>query len=255
MSLLATLLSLLLAAAPAFAAGTVNLKAEDGRTIVAQASGSGEDCAVLLHGDLRTRKEWEPFAKVLAERGFRVLVPDLRGHGESGGTLDETTYAAMPQDVRAAIGHLTTKPCRKLALVGSELGAVLALQLAAEDARVTNLVLLSPRLSAHGLKITAALAAYGDRPALLVSAKDDGSGARTAAAVEERLTGPKQLIWVEGSAIGPLLLNQLASLEATMLGWLASEGRGEEGQAARGSALGSAGGEDLETTGKRIGEE
>jgi pimeloyl-ACP methyl ester carboxylesterase len=248
------LLALLLAVASA-APATATLKAEDGQAIVARSGGAGEDCAVLVHGDQRSAQDWDRLIGLLSERGFRVLAPDLRGHGATGGALEEASYASMPLDVRAAVAHLTAKGCRKLALVGADVGAVLALQAAAAEPGVTNLVLLSPRLGGHGLKVTEALAGYSNRPVLLVSAKDDGSGARATSAMSERFTGTRQVIWVEGAAVGPNLFNDLATLEASLLAWLISDGRGDTVQASRAAAPRTADQGDIETTGKRIGEE
>jgi len=54
---------------------------------------------------------WEFVGRALAEQGFRVLAPDLRGHGESGrGTYSVDEYVedlleSVPQRPALAIGH------------------------------------------------------------------------------------------------------------------------------------------------------
>ena len=42
---------------------------------------------VLLHGATLDHRAWDPQTEALAE-AFRVVVPDLRGHGESDGRFD-----------------------------------------------------------------------------------------------------------------------------------------------------------------------
>lgn len=50
--------------------------------IVAQDSGEGAPL-LLLHGFPATRQLWEPVTEILVTRGYRCLVPDLIGYGES----------------------------------------------------------------------------------------------------------------------------------------------------------------------------
>lgn len=44
---------------------------------------------ILLHGKDGKKEDWEPVAKVLAGQGMAVLVPDLRGYGESTRAMKE----------------------------------------------------------------------------------------------------------------------------------------------------------------------
>ncbi len=45
--------------------------------------GDGERLAVLLHGITSSSATWWKLGPTLAARGYRVLAPDLRGHGQS----------------------------------------------------------------------------------------------------------------------------------------------------------------------------
>ena len=56
---------------------------------------------VLLHGATLDHP-WAPQAEVLQER-FRLVVPDLRGHGESTGSFD---FDAAVQDVFVLLDDL-----------------------------------------------------------------------------------------------------------------------------------------------------
>ncbi|MCS7023819.1 MAG: alpha/beta fold hydrolase [Bryobacteraceae bacterium] len=46
---------------------------------------SGPDAVILLHGVADSRRGMSSYARMLLQNGYSVLVPDSRGHGESGG--------------------------------------------------------------------------------------------------------------------------------------------------------------------------
>ena len=56
---------------------------------------------VLLHGATLDHRAWDPQTEALAE-AFRVVVPDLRGHGESDGRFD---FEETVQDILALLDH------------------------------------------------------------------------------------------------------------------------------------------------------
>ena len=72
-----------------------------------------EKIAVALHGITANGGAFFQLARMLAERGWRVIAPDMRGHGESArGDGDFTTaslladfVAAVPTDPDVLIGH------------------------------------------------------------------------------------------------------------------------------------------------------
>jgi uncharacterized protein len=98
---------------------------------------------VVCHG-LGSRKEnHADFAQLLQSLGFAALAFDLRGHGESEGTLDERPV----DDVLAAIQHLAGRPevdPSRLALRGSSLGGQLAIHAAARSEAVRAVVAICP---------------------------------------------------------------------------------------------------------------
>jgi alpha-beta hydrolase superfamily lysophospholipase len=143
---------------------------------------------VLLHGWKESRAAYKDLAPALQQLGYAVIVPDLRGHGEStrmkGGRKDETLDAAkMPpaqfglmvaEDMKAIGEFLWLRNnagelnLDKLCVVGAEMGASVAINFAKADAIaqdrntipraeyklgrfVKALVLISPELSFHGL--------------------------------------------------------------------------------------------------------
>jgi 3-oxoadipate enol-lactonase len=80
---------------------------------------AGGRTIVLLHGATLDHHAWSPQVDVLRER-FGLVVPDLRGHGESTGSFD---FDAAVQDVFALLDAL---PVGRVVLVGLSLGGNLA---------------------------------------------------------------------------------------------------------------------------------
>ncbi|MFY0615993.1 alpha/beta fold hydrolase [Shimia sp.] len=77
-----------------------------GATIHAKVGGQGAPL-LLLHGFPQTHVMWHVIAEQLAER-YRVIVPDLRGYGDSTALDGDMTFRAMAADqvaVMRALGH------------------------------------------------------------------------------------------------------------------------------------------------------
>ena len=99
---------------------------------------------VLIHGYPQTGACWHKLAPALSER-FRVIIPDLRGYGESRGPTPDaagTAYSkrAMAKDIAAvldALGH------EQASIVGHDRGARVAYRFALDHpSRATHLVSL-----------------------------------------------------------------------------------------------------------------
>jgi len=88
--------------------------------------------AVLVHGVTSSSRTWWRVGPALAERGFRVLAVDLRGHGASprpvAGLAATDLAADVAETVAGAPGGQGTAPPVDL-LVGHSLGALVALEL------------------------------------------------------------------------------------------------------------------------------
>ncbi|WP_326670517.1 alpha/beta fold hydrolase [Streptomyces sp. NBC_01257] len=61
---------------------------------------------VLVHGHPFNRTMWQRQAAVLVAAGRRVIVPDLRGYGESGVVPGRTLLADFACDIAALLDHL-----------------------------------------------------------------------------------------------------------------------------------------------------
>lgn len=159
---------------------TKGIVAKDGKQVVP---------IILLHGWGGDRSDYALLAKGLQSLGHAVLVPDLRGHGQSttyklpnGDSKPIDREKIKPADLRSTIQDV--ERCKKflleennavrlnieqLCVVGSEFGALVALDWAVQDwswpqlinrkqgKDVKALVLLSPPASHKGWTSVAAL--------------------------------------------------------------------------------------------------
>ena len=234
----------------------VTLSAEDGTTLHAESYGGGESAVLFVHEADGSGADYDYHANRFAAAGFHVLTLDLRGHGQSSGpdSLSEQDYAAMTQDVNAAVAWLVNAGATKVGLIGSRVGANLALTAAANNDSVTNLVMLSPGFNIQGVTV-AAINDYGQRPLLLVSAEDDAYATRTCGVLEDRSLGDDHWHLVPGAASGTRMLSRDADLEGVILSWLNGTFRLTREAAATGATLSGTGDmSEVETTGKHIGE-
>ncbi|MBI5743700.1 MAG: alpha/beta fold hydrolase [Elusimicrobia bacterium] len=192
--LLCAALALLAAVAgaqePAREEERVSLSAEDGWTLNARylKAAEGAPTLVLIHAQKSDLTEWEPLFKPLKRYGFGYLALDLRGHGNSfvapsGSTTTWRAFAIdgqdnefnkMLRDVEAAISFLSTNSVTgaQTVLVGSILGANLAIKAAAIHPEISMVVAVSPVLNVNSVLSVNPLRAYGRRPILLIAGAD-----------------------------------------------------------------------------------
>ncbi|MEH0421086.1 alpha/beta fold hydrolase [Streptomyces sp. B21-083] len=120
---------------------------------------------LLVHGWGGDGREWSVHAEALADR-FRVIVPDLRGHGRSGVPEEGNTPAEMADDLAALLRRLDTGPA--IAVGHSMGGQVVNLLAVRHPELVRSVVALDPAHGAHGAEveeIPARLAEYRQRGA------------------------------------------------------------------------------------------
>ncbi len=114
----------------------------NGTGIEVEVTGDGRP-VVLLHGFPDRGRLWRNQVPALADAGFKVIVPDLRGYGGSDKPVEVESYAIpfLAGDVLAVLDHLGLERAH---VVGHDWGAALAWAIAslAPD-RVDHLVALS----------------------------------------------------------------------------------------------------------------
>jgi pimeloyl-ACP methyl ester carboxylesterase len=112
-------------------------------------AGPSRPLAVLVHGVTSSSRTWWRVGPALAERGFRVLAVDLRGHGASprpvAGLAATDLAADVAETVAAAAGSPEAVTAPVDLLVGHSLGALVALELVtARPAFASRLLLEDP---------------------------------------------------------------------------------------------------------------
>lgn len=89
---------------------------------------------LLWHGFLGTSYTWHKVMPLLAQAGYAVLAPDMRGYGDSDKPVGVEGYdaRALAEEFRALVRHLAFGQGRPLVLVGYDMGGPPALIWAAD---------------------------------------------------------------------------------------------------------------------------
>jgi pimeloyl-ACP methyl ester carboxylesterase len=136
---------------------TVEFTGVDGITLIgdewnhADPRGNQRPTILMLHGGGQNRFSWKSTGEVLADRGFRVVAVDTRGHGDSD-RAPEADYAldALTGDVLRVINQIGTP----VMVIGASMGGLTGIMAADEGGpdTVTKLVLVDvvPRFEKSG---------------------------------------------------------------------------------------------------------
>ena len=155
--------------------------------IVRELGGAGAPL-VVLHGLLGSSRNWQSAGVPLAERGHRVLAPDLRNHGTSPWG-DDCSYAALASDVIAMLDGLSLGPVN---LVGHSMGGKAAMRLVMDRpdlvARLT-VVDIAPRTYSDRVRVE-----FGAMNALDLSAVTSRKDAEAKLAAQVPEWGMRQFI-------------------------------------------------------------
>jgi pimeloyl-ACP methyl ester carboxylesterase len=226
-----------------FAGSGVTLKGWRGSTPWHEKRGT----IICLHGVADNRASSAGVIERFTGKGFDVIAYDSRAHGESGGEFCTYGYFEK-EDLRRVLDAIGTGP---IVLIGSSLGAAVALQAAVDDPRVAAVVAAEvfcdlrtivrdrmPSFVAEGM-IRKALSLAGQRggfdvdsvspmiaarrvnaPVLLIhGAKDIDTRPEHSRRVFAALAGPKRLILLENARHNESLSE--ASVWVEIESWLA----------------------------------
>jgi alpha-beta hydrolase superfamily lysophospholipase len=207
-----------------------------------QAAANPAPAVILLHGLGTNREEWSSFVPTLQRAGFAVLALDLRGHGESTRRvtsqgpvgLDYRKFAPrdfqdMLLDLDAAFNWLTRQPevdRTRVAMVGADLGANLALRYASFNDEVAAFLLFSPGLVHQGIRADDVIAKVGHRPLRIVVARDDPFAFESSKRLVELYKqagaagATNALSICTGHLHGAALLGSVRDLPAIAVNWL-----------------------------------
>ena len=111
----------------------------NGITIGFDEAGTGPDVLLLVHGTPFNRSMWHAQLNAAASAGWRVIVPDLRGYGQSTVVPGKTTFDVFAADLAALLDHLGVD---RVALGGLSMGGQIVMQFARQyPERVRGLLL------------------------------------------------------------------------------------------------------------------
>jgi len=104
---------------------------------------ANRSCVMVLHGIGDSKQGSSGFAPMLVERGYSVLAPDSRAHGESGGAF--VTYGLLEKyDVVAWAHWMKRQGCEGVYGLGESLGASILIQAAAVEPVFNSIVAECP---------------------------------------------------------------------------------------------------------------
>lgn len=175
----------------------ISFPTDDGGTVFAHEYGAGGRAVLLAHGGRFNKESWAPQAKLLVDAGFRVLAIDFRGYGQSRGPGQEDVFSApLYKDVLAGVRYLRRHGATTVSIVCGSLGCAAGMAAIEAPDEVQRLVTLgtAPDGAVERLKV----------PTLVIIARDDASGdgprLPRVQQVYAKMSGPKEMIVLDGSA-------------------------------------------------------
>jgi pimeloyl-ACP methyl ester carboxylesterase len=113
----------------------------DGTKIAYKDQGNGQPI-LLIHGFISNGSSWydTELTKALLNAGYRVIIPDLRGNGQSDRPQTPNGYAdnAEVKDLKLLIDHVNIQ---SYIAVGYSRGSIILAELLTEDSRISKAVL------------------------------------------------------------------------------------------------------------------
>jgi pimeloyl-ACP methyl ester carboxylesterase len=95
----------------------------DNRVRIHYVAGTHGPAIARLHGFPQHWREWRLIMPALAESGYRVIAPDLRGFGLSDKPLNGFDVVTVSEDIRQVVAQHSI---REVSLVGHDVGAAVA---------------------------------------------------------------------------------------------------------------------------------
>ena len=107
----------------------VNFTTQDDIKLAGTLFGEGDLAVILAHMGIPDvdQQSWQPFARLMAERGFAALTFDFRGRGKSEGN---PVFNTLPYDVDAAIQFLQERGYDRIVCIGASMGGTACMRAA-----------------------------------------------------------------------------------------------------------------------------
>lgn len=189
--------------------------------------GNNSSGVLLLHMYRKSKEDWDEFAQKLVTQGFSVLAMDMRGHGESGGSIESISpdkyHETIVQDVGRAVDVLRAHGAKSVFIIGASIGANSALIYGAQKNDVAGVALLSPGLDYRGVDVQYAMKNYRG-PLFIAASRDDAYSAQSSQTIfaeSPAAESQKQLILYENSGHGTAMFGKESpDLSAELLEWV-----------------------------------
>ena len=138
-------------------------------------SDSGKVPVVCLHGLTRNSRDFEGLAPHIASLGHRVIVPDMRGRGQSAYADDSASYA-VPTYIADVMALFAQEGIERFVSVGTSMGGLMTMLIAqfAPD-KLAGAVIndIGPVVDPHGIdKIKTYLGKGGSFPTWMHAARN-----------------------------------------------------------------------------------
>ena len=211
----------------------INLLTEDAWTLPATFSPATTPDApalILLHRYGHHQESWTPYTARFNQAGYATLCLDFRGHGNAkykGETRPYKTFQAEDWkkalfDLRAARDFLISQgtPPDKIALIGEDIGANLALHYTLKDPQIAALIMISPGLDYHGIQTLTPITQLKEQPLLLMTGEQDSYAAASALTLHEKAPNFAELRTYATSAHGTDLLAAKPDALQQIILWL-----------------------------------
>jgi esterase/lipase len=187
----------------------IGLRTSDDVMLIAKQFGTGDLAVVLAHQGAfeANQRDWEPFARMIAERGYSAVTLDFRGRGVSRGDMTATNY--LIRDMRALIDHLHAEGYDRIVCIGASMGGTTCLQAAVEYDLVGVAAIGSLMSNGEPTKITKDELAALTIPKLFITTENDGNNVpETIKYMYEVSQEPKQLRIFPGAVHGTDMFKQ-----------------------------------------------
>lgn len=127
-------------------------QAVDGFRLAYDRIGEGP-AVVLLHGWPGDRTDYRLLAPMLAERGFEVVVPDLRGFGESDAADTDPAQYGVAAQGRSVVGLMAELGLDRPVLAGYDIGSRIAQGIARNQPELIDGIVVAPPLPGIGKRV------------------------------------------------------------------------------------------------------
>ena len=206
--------------------GEVTIPGVDRLTLVGTFQSTGDTSphptVLLLHMLGSNREVWVEFAATLNENGYNTLAVDMRGHGETGGDRE---WSLAADDLILVWQYLAERPDvdeTRIAIIGGSIGANMALLTGANLPQINTVALLSPGLDYRGVETAPAMAAYGDRPVLIIASTEDTYSANSSRDLATQALNENSFLHLySGAGHGTNMFGRAEDLTQRLLDWLA----------------------------------